>query len=89
MKLELVSVTTKTFLHAGRGCKPARRGGGEIKDGAMKSDFRGSSLYGSTSGYGDGALMNSTVATVLEQSFHERDQMTSSGMKIASFVDHP
>ena len=24
-------------------------------------------------GYGDGALMNSTSATVLEQSFHERE----------------
>ena len=44
-----MSITTKTCLHAGRGCKPARRGEGEIKDGAMKSDFRGSSLYGSTS----------------------------------------
>ena len=66
MKLKLVSVTTKIFLHAGRGCKPARRGEGEIKDGTMKSNSCGSSLNGS-------------VAKVRGRRFHGR--FSNNGME--------
>ena len=89
MKLELMIITTKMFLHAGRGCKPAKQGWG-IKDGAMKNDFSGSSLCGSTSGgYRDGAFSDGTTATVLEQCFHSQKSVDVLRDEERELVDHP
>ena len=84
MKLELVTVTSKIFLHIGRGCKPARWGWGKLRMARWRTTSVDLPCTVQLQEYVDGTFTNGSVAMEREQCFHRRKSDDVSGMKNAS-----